>query len=567
MKLLKIKFMKAKKLFLLVSILILNFTNGQAQNKSLGAIDVTIPIDLPPSTTEVFRFLPGLVTQIDKGAGFGFTGTNQWFALGNLTPSFTSQTLYGFRVQRAGRGLTFGYSGANESSGITAAGNPFIQWIGNNDPLQPSTISQGNLEFRTSASSSTAAADRLSLTLRSNLSALLGETTTVVASGIVPKLEINASGFGLQTGILVDASGGSGGAQLRSGVFKALATSGGTLISTAIETFSGGSFLENFGLKLSTGNRGATNTGVFSEVSAFNTVAGSPTNSLSYGLRSRVTSATATQLVSNYGVYSEVFTGNASSINCGVFATTFGNINSTNGILGTYAGYFGGTVYATQGLFGSDKKLKKDIVTEANILEKIALLNPVNYKFNDENKDLRLNLPTETQHGFIAQELELIFPELVKDVLHPSFNDKNEQIGIKTLKAVNYTGMISILAQSVKELVNQVKVLQSKLDKNENARLNIKDSEVLSSSKNYFLGQNTPNPFTNTTEIEYELPNFDNSAFLLILNLNGQTISEYKLTAKKGLVTINSNSLQKGLYLYSLILNGQELDTKKMILN
>ena len=99
--------------------------------------------------------------------------------------------MYGIRVQRAGRGLVFGYSGSNDLNGITPAGNPFIQWVGNDDPA--TNVTSGNLEFRTATSSTNPASDRLALTLRSDLTALLGEQSSGFGTvfGIFPKLEIN----------------------------------------------------------------------------------------------------------------------------------------------------------------------------------------------------------------------------------------------------------------------------------------------------------------------------------------------------------------------------------------
>ncbi len=52
----------------------------------------------------------------------------------------------------------------------------------------------------------------------------------------------------------------------------------------------------------------------------------------------------------------------------------------------------------------------------------------------------------------------------------------------------------------------------------------------------------------------------ETNASILIFNLNGQTLKEYKLTEAKGTITIDANVLTKGLYLYSLI-NGVETAT------
>ena len=134
-------------------------------------------------------------------------------------------------------------------------------------------------------------------------------------------------------------------------------------------------------------------------------------------------------------------------------------------------------------------------------------------------------------------------------------------------------GLISILVASVNELNKEVTTLKEKLAVNDKV-LVVKSSATLTNlevdlinQKGYFLAQNTPNPFKNSTTIEYALPLDDKNASILIFNLNGQTIKEYKLLEAKGTITIDANTLTKGLYLYSLISNGQEIATKKMLVN
>ena len=56
-------------------------------------------------------------------------------------------------------------------------------------------------------------------------------------------------------------------------------------------------------------------------------------------------------------------------------------------------------------------------------------------------------------------------------------------------------------------------------------------------------------------------------AALYIYDMNGTQISKHTLTQTgEGALTINANELQAGMYLYSLIADGQVIDTKRMIL-
>jgi Chaperone of endosialidase/Secretion system C-terminal sorting domain len=558
-------------------IVLFTMTLGFAQNNlSNGIVLTTIPAALPPGNIEAFRFRPGLVTQLDSGTAFDFLPTSQWFSLGRLNSA--TQTLYGFRVQRAGRGLVFGYTGSAQTGvNPTTAGNPFIQWVGNNATGTPTTT-QGNLEFRTSPSSTVPTDDRLAFTLRSDLTALFGETATFVpisASYPSPKVEINSNGARL--GLFVGVKFGSTGLISKAGSFTCDTSGSGSGIAgtTAIEAtaISNVNTGPAYGVRSLSGYYSTANHGVYSEVLNLTPAAAPIVNpSLNYGVRAKVTSPGLTS--SSYGVFSEVNSSTTvGSINYGIFASASGTQATGSGPTGNFAGFFNGHIFASSAFIGSDSKLKKDIKKEEGALEKLQQLNPVTYNFIDDTKKTNLNLPTSLQHGFIAQELEKVYPELVIDMVHPTFNAENEQIGTTTTKAVNYIGLISVLTESLKEMSEEVAVLKDKLASTEktyvvNNQKNFTESELQAIQMNgFYLGQNTPNPFKTSTVIEYSLPEGETEASILLLNLNGQTLREFKLTAVKGSITIESNTMQKGMYLYSLIANGEEIATKKMIVN
>jgi len=81
------------------------------------------------------------------------------------------------------------------------------------------------------------------------------------------------------------------------------------------------------------------------------------------------------------------------------------------------------------------------------------------------------------------------------------------------------------------------------------------------------LFQNTPNPYTQSTLISYSLPESTGSAFIIIFDMAGTQISKTALTQKgNGNISINGGELAAGMYLYSLVADGKEIDTKRMIL-
>lgn len=65
--------------------------------------------------------------------------------------------------------------------------------------------------------------------------------------------------------------------------------------------------------------------------------------------------------------------------------------------------------------------------------------------------------------------------------------------------------------------------------------------------------------------IAYRIPT-DVTAFICIYNLNGQQLKRYPLTEADGTITVSASELSAGIYIYSLIINNQEVDSKRMIL-
>ncbi|GAB4452719.1 MAG: hypothetical protein Fur0028_08220 [Bacteroidales bacterium] len=79
--------------------------------------------------------------------------------------------------------------------------------------------------------------------------------------------------------------------------------------------------------------------------------------------------------------------------------------------------------------------------------------------------------------------------------------------------------------------------------------------------------QNVPNPFSTKTTIRYYIPETSNTAKLMIFDMQGKLIKTYPVSNKKeGSTEINGGEMQPGMYMYSLIIDGKELDTKRMIL-
>ncbi|MDR3058575.1 MAG: T9SS type A sorting domain-containing protein, partial [Prevotella sp.] len=75
-----------------------------------------------------------------------------------------------------------------------------------------------------------------------------------------------------------------------------------------------------------------------------------------------------------------------------------------------------------------------------------------------------------------------------------------------------------------------------------------------------------PNPFQVKTEIRYFLPQEVQQAYLCIFDMQGKMLKKLDAPAGENTLTIRGSELHAGMYLYSLIADGKEVDTKRMIL-
>jgi hypothetical protein len=81
------------------------------------------------------------------------------------------------------------------------------------------------------------------------------------------------------------------------------------------------------------------------------------------------------------------------------------------------------------------------------------------------------------------------------------------------------------------------------------------------------LTQNMPNPFSENTSIHYTLYNPVKEASIFIFDLQGTLIKEFPdLNHGNGEITIRGYELKPGMYFYTLMVDGIEIDTKRMIL-
>ena len=101
-----------------------------------------------------------------------------------------------------------------------------------------------------------------------------------------------------------------------------------------------------------------------------------------------------------------------------------------------------GSITASDFLYSSDSRLKENIAPLIDSLAKVEALNGVSFDWKQGG---------EANIGFIAQEVEVIAPELVVT---------NPETG---LKAVKYGNMVALLVEAVKAQQLQIEALQTQV--------------------------------------------------------------------------------------------------------
>jgi hypothetical protein len=89
--------------------------------------------------------------------------------------------------------------------------------------------------------------------------------------------------------------------------------------------------------------------------------------------------------------------------------------------------------------------------TRSPFLERVMKLRPKSYAYRPDVEDEAGPLPAGDQYGFIAQEVERLFPALVERTTVRMAKRRGRASRSRTIKAVRYTGFIAILVAAVQE--------------------------------------------------------------------------------------------------------------------
>ncbi len=242
----------------------------------------------------------------------------------------------------------------------------------------------------------------------------------------------------------------------------------------------------------------------------------------------------------------------------------------------------------------SDKRLKKNINPLKNSLDVLKEVEFVEFEYNG----LARTTTDKKYYGVLAQQVREVLPSTVKTFsgkLHASHKNDTELLMFNP-NDLMYTGLNAIkelatiteeqhqelvdnleeekrrngvLEGRIDELENKLEQLISSLSQDESSKASYSSSIFLSAQGTSKLHQNTPNPLNQSTLIKYELTQVTNTAFILIQDMFGRVVEKIALPDNIKIGTVEFNAakvgLKNGTYVYTLVVNGQQLDSKQMI--
>lgn len=269
----------------------------------------------------------------------------------------------------------------------------------------------------------------------------------------------------------------------------------------------------------------------------------------------------------------------------------------------------------------SDKRYKKNISVNKNGLDFILALKPVQYNYNvvkmvkerkesalkehqkavarstKDNSGQEINIPIPelsdydymektarknskiVYTGFLAQEVEqamentgYVFSGVVKpENEQQTYALRYAEFVVPLVDAVQQQQQIIEKLKMENEVVKETnEALLERLNQLEDrvAKLVANNLPTSTQNKKIYaakLEQNLPNPFEGVTKLPYYIPQDSRTAQMKIYNLSGQLLETINIGQfGKGEVLLEIDGFSAGQYHYSLEVDGQVIDTKKM---
>jgi hypothetical protein len=237
---------------------------------------------------------------------------------------------------------------------------------------------------------------------------------------------------------------------------------------------------------------------------------------------------------------------------------------------------------------GSDSILKKNVVPFTYGLKAIRNLNPVSYKYNGIGgldtvnnyigliaQNLRRNVPNATQQSLITKDTIThdtltILSIYEEGVLYTAVNAIKQLDSTVTAKSTTIDSLKNVLT-SIQSCLNSLCSNSHSPTHHSggNGDSNTIVTNVTLSALNdaAILYQNSPNPFSSGTKINYYLPAGTMRATMVFYDTYGNQLKVVQLSQSgNGTLNITPDNLSSGIYSYSLVVNNNVIDTKRMLL-
>ncbi|MEO6285034.1 MAG: tail fiber domain-containing protein [Dyadobacter sp.] len=320
-------------------------------------------------------------------------------------------------------------------------------------------------------------------------------------------------------------------------------------------------------------NNTGSNNAFFGYGAGYDNVFGEKNTYLGYASGGSAGLINATAIGANTKVTADnsLVLGNGSNVGIGISAPTYQLHLSTSS-----AAKLGSSSWT----IWSDKRLKKDISDFTDGLDLLKQIKPVKFRYNGE-----AGTKSDKQFvGIIAQDMQKIAPYTIgSSVCQDSLGNKTEYLDYDA-NAVTYILINSVKEQQelidqkeakIQEISAQVTELSKRLEQleriiasgplkpvgNPAAKLGNEPNE-----NGVVLEQNAPNGFSQTTLINFFIPQTVKDAVVNIYSTDGAKVGSYPVTDRgQSALKLSAKTFRSGVFIYDLVTDGKSNGAKKMV--
>jgi uncharacterized coiled-coil protein SlyX len=248
------------------------------------------------------------------------------------------------------------------------------------------------------------------------------------------------------------------------------------------------------------------------------------------------------------------------------------------------SGFRWSAVWAQNGTIQtSDETMKKNVQPLSYGLEEVLQMKPVSYEWKE------MVSGTSTNLGFLAQEMEMIVPEVVVRGDVASDNDvaEGKRSGGASL-GMKYSELIPVLVNAIQEQQQEITELRTWVAEHEfqieNLEARLARLEALVAGQGAAANTQTasptsrtaqaankiqicfPNPVTDILTVALEKAVADENTCISLFDLSGREVKKANLKAGENSQQLIVNDLAAGVYTLSLFLNGSISSSMQVVI-